>query len=516
MSEEYLLDDFCGGPFWDYNLTWNTTFPDFTPCFERTVLLWVPCAYLWVFAALEVGYLKRSLDRLVPWSWVNISKMIVSLLVLVLVAIDFFYAVQRSSSGEEVFGVDYAAPAILFFTVFLQLIFVFFEKKRGIQSSGYLFLFWLMLVLCSIPEYRTWFINISDDPDSTDTVGFVLYMIYFPLIVVMLVLNCFADATPEYVHFSRGERPCPETSASYFSRIMFAWLDPLIWRGYRQPLEQKNLWNLSYENASHYVVSVWDNHYKKYMAKNEKKTSTNTWADQTNNANHIEMSEKTENTSKKKVKISILPTMLRTYGPAFSFGAFLKLIYDLLQFVSPLILSSLISFTENVNGNEPEWHGYFYASIMFASAQLQSFILGQYFMKMFLVGLRIRTGVISAVYRKALKISNSARKESTVGEIVNLMSVDAQRFMDLTTYLNMIWSAPLQIALCLVLLFRQLGPSVLAGLGVLIVLIPVNGFIANKTKILQISQMKCKDKRVKLMNEILNGIKVKSCCIIMN
>lgn len=52
------------------------------------------------------------------------------------------------------------------------------------------------------------------------------------------------------------------------------------------------------------------------------------------------------------------------------------------------------------------------------------------------------------------------------------------------------------------------GPSVLAGLVVMIVLIPVNGLIANRTKILQISQMKSKDKRVKLMNEILNGIKV--------
>jgi ATP-binding cassette subfamily C (CFTR/MRP) protein 1 len=54
-------------------------------------------------------------------------------------------------------------------------------------------------------------------------------------------------------------------------------------------------------------------------------------------------------------------------------------------------------------------------------------------------------------------MSNTARKESTVGEIVNLMSVDAQRFMDLTAYLNMIWSAPLQIALALYFLWDTLG-----------------------------------------------------------
>lgn len=42
----------------------------------------------------------------------------------------------------------------------------------------------------------------------------------------------------------------------------------------------------------------------------------------------------------------------------------------------------------------------------------------------------------------------------------------------------------------------------------MVLLIPVNGFIANKTKKLQIQQMKLKDERVKVMNEILNGIKV--------
>ena len=37
-------------------------------------------------------------------------------------------------------------------------------------------------------------------------------------------------------------------------------------------------------------------------------------------------------------------------------------------------------------------------------------------------------------------LSNSAKKQSTVGEVVNLMSVDAQRFMDLMSYLNIVWS----------------------------------------------------------------------------
>lgn len=64
---------------------------------------------------------------------------------------------------------------------------------------------------------------------------------------------------------------------------------------------------------------------------------------------------------------------------------------------------------------------------------------------------------------QALVITNAAKRSSTVGEIVNLMSVDAQRFMDLTTFLNMLWSAPLQIMLALYFLW-QVCAQIIHGL----------------------------------------------------
>ena len=87
---------------------------------------------------------------------------------------------------------------------------------------------------------------------------------------------------------------------------------------------------------------------------------------------------------------------------------------------------------------------------------------------------------------QALKLSSAARRNTTVGEIVNLMSVDAQRFMELTTYLNMLWSAPFQMCVCLYFLWATLGPSILAGVAIMIILIPINGVIAKKTRALQV------------------------------
>lgn len=69
-------------------------------------------------------------------------------------------------------------------------------------------------------------------------------------------------------------------------------------------------------------------------------------------------------------------------------------------------------------------------------------------------------------------------------------------------------SAPLQILLAVYFLWQEIGPSILAGLSVMILLIPINFFIVRRTKRLQIKQMKDKDERLKVMNEILNGIKV--------
>ncbi len=88
------------------------------------------------------------------------------------------------------------------------------------------------------------------------------------------------------------------------------------------------------------------------------------------------------------------------------------------------------------------------------------------------------------------------------------MSVDSQRMIDFLLMINTLWAAPLQIVIALILLWQQLGIATLAGMVFMIILLPFNGYITTKMRNIQILMMKEKDKRVKLMNEILNGIKV--------
>lgn len=83
-------------------------------------------------------------------------------------------------------------------------------------------------------------------------------------------------------------------------------------------------------------------------------------------------------------------------------------------------------------------------------------------------------------------MSNDSRKGSTVGETVNLMSADAQRFNEVTNFIHLIWSCPLQIVLSIVFLWLELGPSAFAGLAVMVLLVPFNGLIASKARKIQV------------------------------
>lgn len=71
-----------------------------------------------------------------------------------------------------------------------------------------------------------------------------------------------------------------------------------------------------------------------------------------------------------------------------------------------------------------------------------------------------------------------------------------------------IWTAPVQIGIALWLLWGELGISVLGGLFLMILFIPINGYIAGLVKKIQTKQMALKDKRLKAINEMLNGMKV--------
>ncbi|NP_001425648.1 multidrug resistance-associated protein 1 isoform 11 [Homo sapiens] len=470
------LRGFCSAdgsdPLWDWNVTWNTSNPDFTKCFQNTVLVWVPCFYLWACFPFYFLYLSRHDRGYIQMTPLNKTKTALGFLLWIVCWADLFYSFWERSRGIFLAPVFLVSPTLLGITMLLATFLIQLERRKGVQSSGIMLTFWLVALVCALAILRS---------------------------KIMTALK---------------ENPCPESSASFLSRITFWWITGLIVRGYRQPLEGSDLWSLNKEDTSEQVVPVLVKNWKKECAKTRKQPVKVVYSSkdpaQPKESSKVDANEEVEalivKSPQKEWNPSLFKVLYKTFGPYFLMSFFFKAIHDLMMFSGPQILKLLIKFVNDTKA--PDWQGYFYTVLLFVTACLQTLVLHQYFHICFVSGMRIKTAVIGAVYRKALVITNSARKSSTVGEIVNLMSVDAQRFMDLATYINMIWSAPLQVILALYLLWLNLGPSVLAGVAVMVLMVPVNAVMAMKTKTYQVAHMKSKDNRIKLMNEILNGIKV--------
>ena len=126
----------------------------------------------------------------------------------------------------------------------------------------------------------------------------------------------------------------------------------------------------------------------------------------------------------------------------------------------------------------PIWRGFFIAFLLFITTFTQSMCFQRLFYITSELVIRMRAALVSAVYRKALTLSSAAQQRSTVGEMVNIMAVDIQRIQDFTFYCWVIWSGPLQVTIGMALLFRTLGPSVFVGLGLMILSILFNGWMA--------------------------------------
>lgn len=96
---------------------------------------------------------------------------------------------------------------------------------------------------------------------------------------------------------------------------------------------------------------------------------------------------------------------------------------------------------------------------------------------------------------------------SMTGMIVNLMSTDSARVSDFSSWWFVLFQAPLELSIGIYFLYNLLGWSSLLGLTVMVVTIPINNMNSKLFVKTQDQLMKARDKRVSLMNEVLQGIR---------
>jgi len=505
-----------------FNLTefLSSATPHFSECFQQVVLQLTPCFIHWIFA-LPV-YLKRRKSahaEILPSRLFRL-RMFVTILMKLLSVVDVCYATYEYINGDNPPLAHIFSPGLVGFTMVHVIFSLKFDRKKGIKTSGHHSTLWAFcLIFWGVIFFEKFQLMFANDTISNgDLLRSAIFVIKY-VCAFSHFLMCFAvdgprsglskdkylkeDETNGYLSRS-GAKLCPEKSSCFYSRATFHWFTRMVYKGYKQPIVEDDLWILndtekSGRSARHFLKN-WN--AERRLCKCNPESNFEESPLKAPAATDVLIQDPGTNTVK---EASLFRALRNTFGPVFISSVFLKILNDALQFISPQLLSLLIGFNE---GNSPVWQGYFLAVMMLLVACVKSVVINQYFHVCFLTGMRLRSAVISAVYRKALVLSNSARKDSTAGEIVNLMSVDAQRLQDLLPYINTLWSGPFQIVIALVFLHNELGNSVFAGLAVMVTLIPINGVIAKKAYKSQTGQMKHKDERIKMMNEILNGIKL--------
>ncbi|KAG6852658.1 hypothetical protein C0991_010112 [Blastosporella zonata] len=265
----------------------------------------------------------------------------------------------------------------------------------------------------------------------------------------------------------------PLNTANIFSVWSFGWMTPLMKKGTSQFITESDLPSLQAHDESETLGKD----LQKALAKQQVPSPNTLWK-----------------------------ALFVSYGGPYAVAAILKVFQDCLAFLQPQLLRWLLAYISwyqsarfgNSTDGPSGLQGFLIAGLMFIASVAQTVALNQV--------MRVRAGLVTVIYAKALVLSNDERTRAS-GDIVNLMSVDATRLQDLCTYGLIAISGPLQITLAFISLYDLLGWSAFVGVGIMIFSIPLNTFIARILKRMQEQQMKNRDKRTRLMSELLANIK---------
>ncbi|KAJ4924429.1 hypothetical protein JOQ06_000669 [Pogonophryne albipinna] len=266
-----------------------------------------------------------------------------------------------------------------------------------------------------------------------------------------------------------------ETALMYGS-----WLVPLLQLGQKRRLEENDMYRVLPEDQSKVLGEelhrCWDHEVRK--------------------------------ATKELRKPNLTGVLIKCYGMSYAMAGSFTFSLEAIKVIQPLLLGEVILFFENYDEQTSLRMVYVYAAAMSISTFALTILQHLYYYHVQRIGMRIRVAMCHMIYKKALGLSSESMGQTTTGQIVNLLSNDVNRFDEITLNLHYLWLGPLQAMVIIVLLWCQIGPSCLAGVAVLALMMPVQtvfgklfGIFRSKTAVLA-------DNRIHIMNEVVSGIRI--------
>lgn len=216
------------------------------------------------------------------------------------------------------------------------------------------------------------------------------------------------------------------------------------------------------------------------------------------------------NEEKLKAKPSFSWALFRTFWYLYlphSFNlVFLELIVRIAQ---PVFLGQVILYFSGDNDIT-----YFEACLYGAGCVLCSIIFLsflhpgiQHVMQM---GMRTRIAACTMIYHKILKLNQASVGQTAIGQIVNIMSNDVNRFDEFAIFVAYLLIGPIQACMVIYIIYQNLGLglSSLVGLAMLFAFIPFQSFMGKMFSKVRLATAQLTDTRLRFMSEIISGIRV--------
>ncbi|KAJ8753048.1 hypothetical protein K2173_011816 [Erythroxylum novogranatense] len=268
----------------------------------------------------------------------------------------------------------------------------------------------------------------------------------------------------------------PFAEAGFLSRMSLSWLNPLMKLGSQKTLKEQDIPKLR-------VAERAESCYLQYL-------------EQLNKQNQANPSSQP----------SLLKTIILCHWKEnlnTGFFAFLKIVS---LSAGPLILNSFILISERKEGSKYE--GCLLALTLFITKCLESLAQRQWNFGSKLIGLKVRSFLAAIIYKKQSRLSYAGRLMNSGGEIMNYVTVDAQRVGEFSFWFHQIWTTCLQICFSLAILFHAVGLAAFAALAVIILNVLANTPLAKLQRKFQSRLMGAQDDRLNASNEALVNMKV--------
>ncbi|XP_046342169.2 multidrug resistance-associated protein 1-like [Haliotis rufescens] len=298
---------------------------------------------------------------------------------------------------------------------------------------------------------------------------------------------------------------CPENNASWLSRIFFTWPSSLLELGSKKILSNEDIPDLCPPCTCKTTYPRFEKEWEKELHASRYYDAVNTTQVSNGHVYHEKSPPDNGPRSSSNHTASLVWALLRTFRWRFTAIQFLHLLCFSLLWIAPIHLRTLISYVEKPWGGA--WQGGVLVASLFLIQVLDSIFYQQFIYMRNKLEISTQNILMAAIFKKSLRLSSAGRKNYPIGKMLTLVSTDAAEAGLAFNYVSFSFLSPLNIVVVFVQLFLLLGPaSALSLLGSLVLVITHIQIAGAMQKLLK-SRMEKQDSRMKLLTEVLTGIK---------